>query len=182
MNEIRLHGRGGLGTVKAAETLVHAAVMDGNYGSSIPFFGFERQGAPVTAYLKISKTPIRAKNRVYKPNVIVVLDATIMNAVDVFEGIEENTTFVINTSQAIDFESLPKEINKIAKVDATSIAIDLIGRPITNTVMLGAFIKSTELVEMEHVLKKVEALWGIKNVDAVKSGFNNVEIIDRRLL
>lgn len=179
MKEIRLHGRGGLGTVKAAETLVYASVKDGNYGSSIPFFGFERQGAPVTAYVKLSNSPIRAKNRVYKPNVIVVIEPTIMNAVDVFEGISENCILIINTKSEIDFTKLPENITKVAYIDATSIAQELLGRPITNTVLLGAFVKATALVGLEPIKDKVLSLWGEKNVEAVDVGYNRVVIVER---
>ena len=98
MKEIRIHGRGGMGAVKAAEALVYAAVMDGKYGNSIPFFGFERQGAPVTAFVRISEEPIRPKNRVYHPDIIIVLDPTIMNAVNVFEGVKEGGILVLNTT------------------------------------------------------------------------------------
>lgn len=143
MKEIRIHGRGGMGAVKAAEALVYAAVMDQKYGNSIPFFGFERQGAPVTAFVRISEEPIRPKNRVYHPDIIIVLDPTIMNAVNVFEGVKENGVLVLNTTHKTEELNLPKEISKVAVLDATKIALDLIGRPITNTVMLGAFCKAT---------------------------------------
>lgn len=176
MKEIRLHGRGGLGTVKAAETLVYAAVMDNRYGNSIPFFGFERQGAPVTAYVKLSDDPIRSKNRVYEPNVVIVLEPTIMKAVDVFEGIAENATLIINTTQKVEDLDLPKNITQVAAIDATKIALDTIGRAITNTVMLGAFVKATGLVPLNHVEEKAKELWGEKNMKAVTLGYDLVEL------
>ncbi|MDF2532936.1 MAG: Pyruvate:ferredoxin oxidoreductase, gamma subunit, partial [Clostridia bacterium] len=152
MKEIRLHGRGGFGSVKAAEALVYAAVMDGKYGNSIPFFGFERQGAPVTAFVRISDDPIRPKNRVYNPDVVIVLDSTIMKAVDVFEGMKEDSIFIINTTQEIGSLEIPKNVKTVAFVDATKIAIDMLGKPIPNTVMLGAFVKVTGLVSLDRVL------------------------------
>ena len=108
MKEIRIHGRGGMGAVKAAEALVYAAVMDGKYGNSIPFFGFERQGAPVTAFVRISEEPIRPKNRVYHPDIIIVLDPTIMNAVNVFEGVKEGGILVLNTTHDPKDMEIPK--------------------------------------------------------------------------
>ncbi|HML37604.1 MAG TPA: 2-oxoacid:acceptor oxidoreductase family protein [Bacillota bacterium] len=176
MKEIRLHGRGGLGCVKAAEVLVYAAVKEGKYGNSIPFFGFERQGAPVTAFLKISDEPIRAKNRVYNPNIVVVLDPTIMNAVNVFEGVEEGGLLVLNTKQSKDDLKLPDTVKTVACVDATDIALELLGKPITNTVMLGAFCKASGIVGLDYVAEKVEELWGAKNVEALKKGYEAVEI------
>ena len=110
MKEIRIHGRGGMGAVKAVEALVYAAVMDGNYGNSIPFFGFERQGAPVTAFVRISEEPIRPKNRVYHPDIIIVLDPTIMNAVNVFEGVKEGGILVLNTTHDPKDMEIPKNI------------------------------------------------------------------------
>ncbi len=176
MKEIRLHGRGGLGCVKAAEVLVYAAVKEGKYGNSIPFFGFERQGAPVTAFLKISEEPIRAKNRVYNPDIVVVLDPTIMNAVNVFEGMREGGLLVLNTKQSKDDFRVPSKVKTLALVDATAISLELLGKPITNTVMLGAFCKASGIVGLDYVAEKVAELWGEKNVEALKRGYEAVEI------
>jgi pyruvate ferredoxin oxidoreductase gamma subunit/phenylglyoxylate dehydrogenase gamma subunit len=178
LKEIRIHGRGGMGSVKAAEALVYAAVMDGKYGNSIPFFGFERQGAPVTAFVRISSDPIRPKNRVYNPDIVIVLDPTIMNAVDVFEGIKENGTLVLNTTHKPEDLKLPKNVNKVAFVDATAIALQIIGKPITNTVMLGAFCKATGLVSIDEIAKKVEELWGHKNKEALYKGYDEVKVTE----
>jgi len=171
LKEIRIHGRGGMGAVKAAEALVYAAIMDGKYGNSIPFFGFERQGAPVTAFIRISDQPIRPKNRVYNPHILIVLDPTIMNAVNVFEGLREDGTLILNTSQEIDQLQLTPEVKTVAVVDATKIALEIIGKPITNTVMLGAFCKATGLVSIDAVADKVEELWGAKNREALYRGY-----------
>lgn len=171
MKEIRIHGRGGMGAVKAAEALVYAAVMDGKYGNSIPFFGFERQGAPVTAFVRISEEPIRPKNRVYNPDIIIVLDPTIMNAVNVFEGVKEGGILVLNTTHDPKDMEIPENIASVTVVDATKIALDMIGRPITNTVMLGAFCKATGLVSVDEVARKVEELWGAKNKEALYKGY-----------
>ena len=176
IKEIRLHGRGGLGTVKASEALVYAAVMDGIFGNSIPFFGFERQGAPVTAYVRISQKPIRQKNRVYNPLAVMVIEPTIMNAVDVFEGIQEDSILVLNTSLQLDKIKIDPKVKTIATVDANKIAMELLNRPITNTVMLGAFVKATGWVSLENVANKAEELWGTKNRQAVIRGFEETVI------
>ena len=97
MKEIRLHGIGGLGTVKAGEMLVHAAVASGKFGNSIPFFGFERQGAPVTSYVRLGDEKIRPKNQVYHPNCTLVLDPSLLISAPVFEGLTENSFFIVNT-------------------------------------------------------------------------------------
>ena len=179
MKEIRIHGRGGMGAVKAAEALVYAAIMDGKYGNSIPFFGFERQGAPVTAFIRISEQPIRPKNRVYEPHMVIVLDPTIMNAVDVFEGLQKNGSLILNTSQAMEHLTLPETVKTLACVDATKIAQEVIGRPITNTVMLGAFCKATGLVSVDAVAQRVEQLWGTKNKEALYRGYDAAVVAER---
>ncbi|RKL62285.1 pyruvate ferredoxin oxidoreductase [Thermoanaerobacteraceae bacterium SP2] len=179
MIEIRLHGRGGLGTVKAAEILVYAAVMAGGYGNSIPFFGFERQGAPVTSFVRISDKPIRPKNQVYHPDCVVVLEPTIMNAVDVFEGIKEKSTLVLNTAMTLEQINIPDRIKKIGIVDATFIAMELLGKPITNTIMLGSMVKSTNIVSLDLILKRVEELFGVKNVEAVQKGYELTRVYER---
>jgi len=176
LKEIRIHGRGGMGAVKAAETLVYAAIMDGKYGNSIPFFGFERQGAPVTAFIRISDEPIRPKNRVYNPHILMVLDPTIMNAVNVFDGVRDDGFLLLNTAQEPQSLEVPENIKTLATVDATKIALQMLGRPITNTVMLGAFCKATGLVSVEAVAEKVEKLWGAKNVEALREGYNQTVV------
>jgi len=178
LKEIRLHGRGGMGTVKAAEILVYSAVMSGNYGNSIPFFGFERQGAPVTAFVRISDKPIRPKNQVYNPDIIVVLDPTIMNAVDVFEGVKDGASLVLNSAADLNQIKIPEKVKKLGIVNATMIAEGLLGRPITNTIILGCFVKTTGLVTLESVLERVDELFGEKNVEAVKKGYELTEIYD----
>lgn len=172
MKEIRLHGRGGLGTVKAAEILVHSAVMDNKYGNSIPFFGFERQGAPVTAFVRIDEKPIRPKNQVYNPNAVIVLEPTIMNAVNVFEGITDGAVFVLNTTMNIDELVIPEEVKTIALIDATNLALSHLGKTITNTIMLGAFIKATGWVDLDLVVERVRELFGDKNAEVVKLGYD----------
>lgn len=176
MKEIRIHGRGGMGSVKAAEVLVYAAVMDGKYGNSIPFFGFERQGAPVTAFVRIGEEPIRPKNRVYHPDVLIVLDSTIMNAVNVFEGVKGNGVLVLNSNRPAAEIEVPEQIATVAVVDASAIAMEVIGRPISNTVMLGAFLGATGLVSLEEVGKRAAELWGEKNREALKCGYEAVEV------
>jgi len=165
-----------MGSVKAAEALVYAAVMDGKYGNSIPFFGFERQGAPVTAFVRIDEEPIRPKNRVYHPDVLIVLDSTIMNAVNVFEGVKDNGVLVLNSTRPAAETRVPEQIGTVAVVDASAIALEVIGRPINNTVMLGAFLGATGLVSLEEVGKKVAELWGEKNREALMRGYEAVEV------
>ena len=179
MKEIRLHGRGGMGTVKAAEIIVWAKVLNGGYGSSIPFFGFERQGAPVTAFVKLDDRPIRPKTQVYTPDCVIVLDPTIRNAVDVFEGMKKDGVLVINTGEDTDKVEVPKEVKTIAVVNATDLALERFGRAITNTAMLGAFVKATSWVGLDPVVAKVEEYWGKANAALVTEAHELTEVVER---
>ncbi len=178
MKEIRLHGRGGMGAVKAAEIMVWAKVAEGGYGSSIPFFGFERQGAPVTAFVKLDDKPIRPKTQVYNPGCVVVLDATIQNAVDVFEGLKRGGTFVLNTKEDVSDLKVPDTVGKIAIVNATDLALERLGRPITNTAMLGAFVKATSWVSLDEIVAKVEEYWGKENAALTREAHGLTEVKD----
>lgn len=172
MKEIRLHGRGGMGTVKASEIIVYANIARGGYGNSIPFFGFERQGAPVTAFVKIDDKPIRPKTQVYNPDCIVIMDPTIRKAVDVYEGIKQNAVLVLNSVETIDELRVPENVKTVALIDGTSLALKRIGKIITNTAMLGAFVKATEWVSLDDVVEKVREYWGDVNADIVREAYD----------
>lgn len=181
MKEIRFHGIGGLGTVKAGEMLVHAAVRDGKYGTSSPFFGFERQGAPVTSFVRLGDTKIRAKNQVYHPDCVVVLDPSLLVSAPVFDGLAEDSFFILNTSaQNMDDIVQNDQVKYVAYLDATAIAVETLGRAIPNTVMLGAFTKATSWIQKDHLERIIEEFFGIKNVNAFRSGYDQVKIHCRK--
>ena len=179
MREIRLHGIGGLGTVKAGEMLVHATVASGKYGNSTPMFGFERQGAPVTSFVRLSNEKIRAKNQVYNPDCTLILDPSLLISAPVFEGMKEDSVAVLNT-QVSDAQSLitSPNIKRVAWLDATTIALEMLGRPITNTIMLGAFVKATGWVDKVELEKVVLKFFGEKNVETFRRGYNDVKLFD----
>lgn len=181
MKEIRLHGIGGLGTVKAGEMLVHAAVSSGKYGNSTPFFGFERQGAPVTSFVRLGDEKIRAKNQVYNPDCTLILDPSLLVSAPVFEGLAEDSYVILNT-RAEDPTDVIKDPNVkcLAWLDATSIAVEMLGRPITNTIMLGAFLKATGWVDKAALEAIIEQFFGAKNVEAFRRGYDEVKIHEFR--
>lgn len=182
MKEIRLHGRGGMGTVKAAEIIVTAKVVAGGYGNSIPFFGFERQGAPVSSFVRLDERPIRPKTQVYTPDCVIVLDGTLRKAVDVFEGLKDGGWLILNAEPGVEVKDLdlPSTVGAAVLVDATGLALHRLGKPITNTAMLGAFVKGTEWVRIEDVASKVEEFWGGKNADLVREAYEAATIIHLR--
>ncbi len=179
MQEIRLHGRGGMGTVKAAEVLVHARVAAGGYGNSIPFFGFERQGAPVTAFVRLDDRPIRPKTQVYTPDCVIVLDPTIRKAVDVFAGLKPGGVLVLNTTEGPAEVSAPAGVGTVAVVDATELALQRLGKAITNTALLGAFVRATGWVDLERVASRVRELWGARNADLVREAYERTRVLAR---
>ena len=178
MKEIRLHGIGGMGTVKAGELLVRAAVAAGKYGHSMPFFGFERQGAPVASYVRLGDQKIRAKNQVYSPDCVIIQDPSLLISTPVFEGLKKDSYVILNTRQE-DPRDVVKSPNVrcLAYLDATAIALNLLGRPIPNTIMLGAFVRATGWVEKEGVERVVEEVFGAKNVEAFRLGYEEAKIV-----
>jgi 2-oxoacid:acceptor oxidoreductase gamma subunit (pyruvate/2-ketoisovalerate family) len=155
--EVRWHGRGGQGAWTASELLARAAVYEGKYIQSFPEFGPERMGAPVSAFTRISTEPIKLHCAIYNPDVVVVLDPTLLKAVPVTEGLGEEGTLIINSkdSPAEVRKMLKEDKGKVWTVPATEIAIKILGLPITSTAMLGAVARVTEVVGLESVEKTV---------------------------
>ena len=144
MLEFRFHGRGGQGAVTSAELLALAAIGEGRFAQAFPSFGPERRGAPVMAYARIGDEQIRNRTAVQRPNVVCVLDPSILSIVNVADGMTPDGTLVVNwwhpVAQLRDQFGLKC---RIAVVNANLIAREVIGRVITNTTMLGALIKAT---------------------------------------
>ena len=175
MIEIRFHGRGGQGAVTAAEILAKAAFEDGKYCQAFPFFGAERKGAPVMAFSRINNKPIRRRYQVYNPDYVIVLDETLLEAVDVLSGLKENGKVIINTIKDIN---LGENINSYS-IDATGIALDVLGVPIVNTVMLGAFASITGVVSLDSVIKVTKETFpgkiGEKNAKAAEIAYEQIK-------
>ncbi len=184
--EIRWHGRGGQGTVTAAKVLADTCLSGGRYVQAFPEYGPERAGAPLRAYNRIDTKELRMHCPVLNPQVVSVVDATLLDAINVAEGATDDAIFVVNTTKD------PKEVRgklkakggqKVYTVDATKIAVDNIGRPLPNSPMLGAVARVTGLVTLEHLLDDVQKSFGKKfsqkiidgNMEAVRRGFEEVK-------
>lgn len=180
LKEIRIHGRGGQGGVTAAELLARAAFKEGKWVQAIPFFGAERRGAPVKAFARLSDEPILIRSQVYNPDYVIVLDSTLLDIVDVTEGLKKDGVVIVNTTKKP--EELKIRQGRVATVDATGIALELqllvAGLPVLNTTMLGAFAKATEEVKLESVLDVVRKEWtgaaGEKNAKAASLAFERL--------
>lgn len=153
MTEVRFHGRGGQGAVLAAKTLAKALVIEGKYIKGVPSFGFERRGAPVSAFLRFDTRIIRQTTNIYRPDWVVCIDPTLFRTVDIFEGIRDGGTLVQASARAVDALAIPASVARVGLCDAVRIALDTIGRPITNTVMLGALVRTTGCVALDSVLE-----------------------------
>ena len=158
MIEIRWHGRGGQGAKTASLLLADAALNTGKYIQGFPEYGPERMGAPITAYNRISDTPIRVHSNVYEPDYVVVVDDTLLETVDVTNGIKENGAILVNTNQKP--EQIRQYLNgykgKIYTIDATQISMDCLKANFPNTAMLSAIIKITGVMTKEQLLNDMK--------------------------
>lgn len=174
MKEIRLHGKGGQGVVKASHIVVKAVVANGKSGQFIPFFGVERKGSPVFGYLRISDTAIRRKTQIYHPDMLVIFDETLLGLPSTYEGLKAGGTIIINTAKRAEQLNIPAAAGTVALVDATAIAIDLLNRDIPNTAMLGALAQVTALINKESLFAEIESEFGLQNKKAAERAYNEV--------
>jgi pyruvate ferredoxin oxidoreductase gamma subunit len=179
--EIRWHGRGGQGAVTSAELLAQAAISEDKYAHAFPSFGPERRGAPVLAFVRISsREPIRIRAEIAQPDVVVVLDPRLLGVVNVTAGLKPNGIAVINTKKSFDdIEARLKTKCKLAKVDAATIAREVLGVPITNTTMIGAVLKATGVVKLESVVEPLKQRFGRlaeKNIKAMQRAYDETEV------
>jgi len=180
MLEIRWHGRGGQGAVTSVEMLALTAIGEGKFAQGFPSFGPERRGAPVAAFTRIDDKRIKVRSGIYTPDVVVVLDPSLVAIVNVTEGLKPDGTLIVNTAKS------PGEVKDelgfqgtVATVDASKIAWEELGVPITNTTMLGALIKVLKVVELESVRSPLEHRFGRiapKNLAALERAYQEVTI------
>lgn len=181
MLEIRVHGRGGQGAVVASKALAVAVANEGKYVQSFPEFGVERRGAPVYAFTRIDDQEIFVRSKIYDPHHVVVLDPTLIEAIDVTDGLQKGGWIVINTvKKPSDFPGLAKDY-RVATVDAYNIAVKYkLGpktSPIVNTAILGAFVKVTNVVELSSLLEAIKQIVPTKpedNAHAAEEAYNSV--------
>ncbi|HUT32588.1 MAG TPA: 2-oxoacid:acceptor oxidoreductase family protein [Planctomycetota bacterium] len=158
MTEIRWHGRGGQGAKTAATLVAEVALNEGKYSQGFPEYGPERMGAPIRGYTRIAERPIRLHCPITAPDVVVILDATLIGADDLADGLKPDGAIIVNTSEspAAMRKKLGIAHGKVYTVDATKIAIEEIGRPIPNTPMIGALIRVGGFMQLETVFHDIE--------------------------
>jgi 2-oxoacid:acceptor oxidoreductase gamma subunit (pyruvate/2-ketoisovalerate family) len=180
--EVRWHGRGGQGAWTASELFARAAIAEGKYIQSFPEFGPERMGAPVTAFTRISTEPIRLHCAVYNPDVVAVLDPTLLKTVKVADGLsEEGGNIIVNSKETPSNvrKALNTDRGKVWTVPASEISMKILGMPITNTAMLGAVARVTGAVNLETVEKMIRERFrpdvAEKNFAVVKEAYQEVK-------
>ncbi|MBE9573694.1 MAG: 2-oxoacid:acceptor oxidoreductase family protein [Proteobacteria bacterium] len=183
MYEIRFHGRGGQGAVLASKILAKALVEEGKSVKAIPSFGFERRGAPVAAFLRFDDKVIRQTTNIYHPNCIICLDPTLPRSVDIFSGMNPKGIWVQATKKSLDQLAFPSTVSRVGLCDAFGIALEIFGRAITNSIMLGAFAKTTGMVSVDSVCKGMESVAFRdaaldKNIQAVHRGYEETKVFD----
>lgn len=183
--ELIFYGRGGQGAVTAASLLVQAADYDGKFAQAHPFFGFERRGAPVSAFLRIDDKPIAARGRVLTADCIVVLDPKLPELIDLTAGLKNSAIAVVNfPREARQLPFFPK-VSKIGLVDANAIATEIFGPAAiasTNTIILGALSATTGWIRLESILEAAKKKFSgpvlNRNEKAIQMGFERTKVVE----
>ena len=180
--EIRWHGRGGQGAKTAALLFADAALSSGKYIQAFPEYGPERMGAPVTSFNRLSSKPILRHSGVANPDVVIVLDPTLMETVDVMEGMNDNGTLIVNTTKTPD--EIRSEFSimagiKVFTVDASLISQETIGKDIPNTPLLGALIKATGILDFKAMLEETRRKLESKFKSRPEIVAGNIKAIER---
>jgi len=182
ITEIRFHGRGGQGAWTASILLARAAIREGKHAQSFPFFGPERSGAPVESYARISSREIELHSKIYNPTHVVVLDPTLLISVprSIVEGTTKETTLIANTRE--DGKTVAKKLGfkgQVWTIPATELAREILGRPISNTAMLGALIRAANIVKLETLIEEVHRTFGArlgeKNANLIRRAYQEVQ-------
>jgi 2-oxoacid:acceptor oxidoreductase gamma subunit (pyruvate/2-ketoisovalerate family) len=179
MIEIRFHGRGGQGTVVASKILADALAQEGNYVQAYPEFGVERRGSPVVSFIRIDSRHIYDKSRIYAPDHVVIVDPTLVEAIDVTEGLKDGGWIIINSDKPPSEFHFPARF-KVATVNATGIAVQnklgTLGAPIVNTAIVGVVIRVLGLTRLESLLKAIGDAITIKPVNNQKAAAEAYEL------
>ncbi len=152
--QVRIHGRGGQGVVTAAELLAQAAFDESRFAQAFPSFGSERTGAPVVAFARIADTEIRVREPIMSPDAVIIQDSTLLKQVDVFSGLKKDGFALINSTRTFDqlgIADIAGSNPHFITVPATAMAMQYLGRPVPNAVLLGAFAALTKSISLHSV-------------------------------
>ncbi|NVM44695.1 MAG: 2-oxoacid:acceptor oxidoreductase family protein [Candidatus Lokiarchaeota archaeon] len=178
MYEVRWHGRGGQGVVTASEILAYAALKEDQYLQSFPDFGPERMGAPVKAYTRIDNKPITIHSQVYEPDAVIVLDPTLLEQINVAEGLKRDGILIVNTNLSKEkIREITKFQGKIFVINATKIALETIGKPLANVCGVAALSKISGIIQKENIIATIREVLGKKFSDKIIKG--NIDAVNR---
>lgn len=182
MQEIRIHGRGGQGVVTASELIAISAFKNKHYSQAFPSFGVERTGAPIEAYSRIDNKFIRTREQVYNPEVLIILDASLLNTTDLLSGCNSETIIIVNTTlSAKEIREIFKEKwqfktkeKNIHTLDATAIALKILGKNLANTVILGLLAKNSKLISLESTKEAIKEKFQEKGEDIIQKNIKAI--------
>lgn len=182
--QIRIHSRGGQGAKTSAQIIAEAVIEEGEFAQAFSEYGPERSGAPMKTFLRVSEKPIRIYSDVESPDMVVILDPSLIPSVDVANGLADGGVVIVNTCEGVEEikGKLTKKNCKIYTIDAKGIAMRIIGRDLPNTAMMGAMMKLVPLIPYEHAIEETKEMFGKKipedmvnkNVEALKEGYNAI--------
>lgn len=181
--EIIFFARGGQGAKSAAEILAQAAVSEGKFVQAFPQFGPERSGAPTKTFVRISEKEIRTKEPVVDPDLVVVVDETILDSEKVTEGLDKNEALIVNTKKtAQEIKNKISFQGKVYPVDANGISMEIVGQPRPNTVILGKIVQVTEIASLDSVIQEFKNIFEdkigkencAKNVSAIEKAYDSI--------
>ncbi len=181
MKEIRIHGRGGQGSVVIAELLAIAAYEDGLYSQAFPYLGGggERRGAPVQAFCRIDEEPIRLKYRMIEPNCLIIQDASLNEAINIFQGLQKGGLVLVNSTKSPEELGMARPEYKIYSFPAAEIALEILKKPVMNTVMIGAFAALAGGFKLqclkEAIIHKFPGELGEKNIEAMVTAYRTAQ-------
>jgi pyruvate ferredoxin oxidoreductase gamma subunit len=185
MLELKFFGRAGQGGKTAAELVADASLDEGKFTQSFPEYGPEREGAPVKAFVRINDKPVRLHCQVQNPDIVVVIDPTLLECLDVVEGLKEEGLLVVNTPKTPkEIREQTKFMGKICTVDGTKISMEIFGRNFPNMPVLGALIKAREIVKMKSLENQIICIFAQKigeektkkNIETVKRAYEEAQI------
>lgn len=175
MEQIRIHGRGGQGVVTAAELIALAAFYEGKEAQAFPNFGVERTGAPIQSFARLSSEPIITREQIYKPTILIIQDASLLDTVDVFYGCDKNTKIIIN-APSNKWPRLLKN-RQVYFAPATETALAIFGKNIVNTVILGALAKDTGLISLASLEKAITEKFKSKGAAIIEKNIQAIKQI-----
>lgn len=175
MIQIRIHGRGGQGVVTAAELIAIAAFINNKQSQAFPSFGVERTGAPVESYVRIDNKPIKTHEQIYHPDILIIQDPTLLNNASLLNGINSKTKIIINTAKDKSILKLKLPQANIYTIDATKIAMEILGKNIVNTVILSALIKFTNIISLDSLKLAIREKFADKSEELINKNIKAVE-------